>query len=299
MPPPTNTLVAGGIPPSTGALDVGAHGVEVVADEVRPVGPRGERAVVAPRRAERDVDVDAERLASPSAGHHQRRRRRRRPSRPAARGGRATTRSAASASSSGVQPPSGPMATVVSAGASGRPPGSATTAPGSTSARRDRPADVGQPHPPRLHRRLGGDPPQPVELAGGPVAVPAHDRPFGVEQRRCGRRRPRCTSAPASRGGRPSAGRRRPSSVARRRARSTTSPSGSERRRRSSRHGRQRPAPVGDRDRLAVAEPQHAAEVVRRRRRRAPGAATSATSTWAAERRSALVHRRDATRTPT
>ena len=45
-----------------------------------------------------------------------------------------------------------------------------------------RPGDVGQPHAARLHRRLGRDPAQPVELPRGPLAVPADDGALGVEE---------------------------------------------------------------------------------------------------------------------
>ena len=61
VPPPTNTLVGGRHPGIDGPRDLGAHGGQVVVDQVRPVGPRRERAVVAPVRAERHVDVDPER----------------------------------------------------------------------------------------------------------------------------------------------------------------------------------------------------------------------------------------------
>ncbi len=60
VPPPTKMLVAGGMPSSIARLDVGAERTEVGVGQVVAVGPGRERAVVALRRAERDVDVDAE-----------------------------------------------------------------------------------------------------------------------------------------------------------------------------------------------------------------------------------------------
>ena len=59
VPPPTNTLDTG---QEIARVDVAAQGVEVVADHMVAIGPGGKRAVVAAVPAERDVDVDAERL---------------------------------------------------------------------------------------------------------------------------------------------------------------------------------------------------------------------------------------------
>ena len=61
VPPPTNTLVADRHPVVDGTLDLGRRRPEVRAGQVMAVGPRGERAVVALARAERDVEVHAER----------------------------------------------------------------------------------------------------------------------------------------------------------------------------------------------------------------------------------------------
>ena len=123
------------------------------------VGPCGERAVVAAVGAERDVHVHAERRrrahGRPRSGRDPCRNPATSPPRlpdgedpaqmrrvaatTAAVSTRRTvspsdTRSSASASSAGVHPPSGPTATVRSPGASGRPPGSAATADTRTSA---------------------------------------------------------------------------------------------------------------------------------------------------------------------
>ena len=116
------------------------------------------------------------------AGSPSARRRRRRRSRRGARSGRATPSAPATSSSFGDQPPSGPTATPCRRRRSGRPPGSAAATVGQHLDRRRRPGDLGQPHPPRLHRRLGGDAAQALELALGAVLRPAHDRALGVEQ---------------------------------------------------------------------------------------------------------------------
>ena len=65
VPPPKNTLVTGGQAGIDGTADLGPQRGEVVADQVLPVGPGGEGAVVAADGAERDVDVGAEGGARP------------------------------------------------------------------------------------------------------------------------------------------------------------------------------------------------------------------------------------------
>ena len=50
----------GGVETPDVPFDVDDQRVEVRLDQVMPIGPRRERAVVTPMRAERDVDVDAE-----------------------------------------------------------------------------------------------------------------------------------------------------------------------------------------------------------------------------------------------
>ena len=65
---------------------------------------------------------------------------------------------------------------------SGRPSGSATAMPGSTSVGRHRTDDVGQPDATRLLERLDRHPAQLGDVAGGPIGLPAHDGAFGVEQ---------------------------------------------------------------------------------------------------------------------
>ena len=62
VPPPTNTVEAAGIPPSTARAISVRTASRYAVDEMVAVGPRRERAVVALRCTERDVDVHPERL---------------------------------------------------------------------------------------------------------------------------------------------------------------------------------------------------------------------------------------------
>ena len=68
VPPPTKTLVTAGRPSPTARVISVRTAAEVVVDQVLTVGPRGERAVVAADRAERDVDVGAEGAAGRGIG---------------------------------------------------------------------------------------------------------------------------------------------------------------------------------------------------------------------------------------
>ena len=205
---------------------------------------------------------------------------------------------AAAATSAGDQPPSGPMATVASSGPSGRPPGSATTAGASTSAAGTGPATLRQPHPPGLHRRLDGDPPQPGELPGRPLPVPAHDRALG-------RRAATIRSTPTSvhfcdqplqpltlrRGDGDRHRRAGPGDVLdvavdlQRAADDAARPPA--------------PGPVGDRDDLAVAQPQHPPRGGGPWRRRATGRGDVVDEHVGCGPAQHLVHRPRPTRTPT
>ena len=161
--------------------DVPPHGGEVVADQMVPVGPRGERGVVAPRAAERDVDVHAER-----DGHR-----------------RALTISTAAATAAvSTRSTLPPRATVEAADLQflGRP--TALRANGDPRVRplhrpatglgdgdlgqhlesRLRAGDLRKPHPARLHRGLGGDAAQPCQLPLESLTGPADDRVLGLQQ---------------------------------------------------------------------------------------------------------------------
>ena len=206
VPPPKKTDEAAGIPAATARSDLGPARRHVLGDQVGPIGPRGEGAVVAATGAERDVHVHPERAG---CGHGPTFAPTRSPFIAIQPGG--PTRPASAASSTpaataadSVRSTPGPSRTTVVAlrppprgssrprvrpapserpGVGGPPVRAAIATPGRPASEAGvlGPAHLGHPDLPALHDRLANDRPEPGQVAVRPVGVPAHDPAIGSE----------------------------------------------------------------------------------------------------------------------